>query len=420
MMRAIAGFKGRIRGVASKGGSEAWWIGYAHAHIRKVLGLRSLEEVGSFRIGITVFTIVVVIAAGQKRKADYDVSELEWCGEGKGANVCGVMLEVSLVKKSSRDPRVQYFDGKLTDGKKVVRVVCFDAKKRAAFEESREKQKSIGLRKCQVKEKRGEFEVIASTNTEVASSEKKFDVEKSILNSVEVKSLSNLDDFQLNQHVSMRVKVVKIEASVTVTTKDGRVVKKQECKCADGSGSCRLVLWEKFIGCFQVGKCYDFQTVTVRMFEGQKYLSTSSDCKVKECDDIGEIVEELEYEERFDVKGEIVGVKNINFFRGCCLCSNGRVSTVSHLLGRCLKCQSTVKLSKCRSTVGDASVMIQSSDVHQQYHASVSLDMILKICQVDMDCIGTVDIEEKLLSASEAQYTIENKVVVNVESLSEV
>ena len=154
MMRAIAGFKGRIRGVASKGGSEAWWIGYAHAHIRKVLGLRSLEEVGSFRIGITVFTIVVVIAAGQKRKADYDVSELEWCGEGKGANVCGVMLEVSLVKKSSRDPRVQYFDGKLTDGKKVVRVVCFDAKKRAAFEESREKQKSIGLRKCQVKEKR--------------------------------------------------------------------------------------------------------------------------------------------------------------------------------------------------------------------------------------------------------------------------
>ena len=35
-------------------------------------------------------------------------------------NVCGVMLEVSPVKKSSRDPRVQYFDGKLTDGKKVV------------------------------------------------------------------------------------------------------------------------------------------------------------------------------------------------------------------------------------------------------------------------------------------------------------
>ena len=45
-----------------------------------------------------------------------------------------------------------------------------------------------------------------------------------------MKSLSNLDDFQLNQHVSMRVKVVKIEASVIVTTKNGRVVKKQECK----------------------------------------------------------------------------------------------------------------------------------------------------------------------------------------------
>ena len=149
---------------------------------------------------------------------------------------------LSLVKKSWRGPCVQYFDGKLTDKKNVVWVVYFDAEKRAAFEESREKQKSIGLKTFEVKEKRGEFEVIASTNTEVASSEKKFDVDKSILDSVEVKSLSNLDDFQLNQHVSMRVKVVKIEASVTVTTKDGRVVKKQECKCADGSGSCRLVL----------------------------------------------------------------------------------------------------------------------------------------------------------------------------------
>ena len=43
-----------------------------------------------------MFTIVVVMAAGQKRKADYDVSELEWCGERKGANVCRVMLEVSV------------------------------------------------------------------------------------------------------------------------------------------------------------------------------------------------------------------------------------------------------------------------------------------------------------------------------------
>ena len=84
-----------------------------------------------------MFTIIVVMAAGQKRKADYDVSELEWCGEGKGANFCHVMLEESQVKKSWRGPRVQYFDGKLTDKKNVVWVVYFDAEKRRVKREAK-------------------------------------------------------------------------------------------------------------------------------------------------------------------------------------------------------------------------------------------------------------------------------------------
>ena len=84
-------------------------------------------------------------------------------------------------KKVWRGPHVQYFDGKLTDKKNVVWVMYFDAEKRAAFKESRGKQKSIGLKTFEVKKKRGEFEVIASTNTEVASLEKKFDVDKTFL-----------------------------------------------------------------------------------------------------------------------------------------------------------------------------------------------------------------------------------------------
>ena len=88
----------------------------------------------------------------EKRKVDYDVSEL--VGERSEANVYGIVLDLSPVKKSSRNPQVQYFDGRITDGVKVARMVCFDSKKRALLDDAREKGTSIGLKKCKVKENR--------------------------------------------------------------------------------------------------------------------------------------------------------------------------------------------------------------------------------------------------------------------------
>ena len=61
--------------------------------------------------------------AGKKRKSEWDVSEAE---ESVGAAVHGVVTQLSPVKVSKRNPTVRYFDGKMSDGRKSVRVVSFD------------------------------------------------------------------------------------------------------------------------------------------------------------------------------------------------------------------------------------------------------------------------------------------------------
>ena len=53
-------------------------------------------------------------------------------------------------------------------------------------------------------------------------------------------------------------------------------------------------MWKIYIGKVEVGHCYELQDVTIRSFEDQKYLSTSSKCVIQDCDDIGEVSEDIE------------------------------------------------------------------------------------------------------------------------------
>ena len=87
--------------------------------------------------------------AGRKRKLDeWDVSEME---ESEGATVHGVFTELSPVKVSRRNASVRYYDGRMADGQKSARLVCFDPALRVAMEAARTEGKSVSLVNCQVK-----------------------------------------------------------------------------------------------------------------------------------------------------------------------------------------------------------------------------------------------------------------------------
>ena len=51
--------------------------------------------------------------------------------EHSNATVHGMVVEVSPIKASRKNPYVKYFSGKITDGKKAARVISLDPKLRS-------------------------------------------------------------------------------------------------------------------------------------------------------------------------------------------------------------------------------------------------------------------------------------------------
>ena len=58
-----------------------------------------------------------------KRKRGEDVSEVD--SACTDMSIHGIVTQLSPVKVSHKNEKVRYFDGKLSDGKKTLRVVSF-------------------------------------------------------------------------------------------------------------------------------------------------------------------------------------------------------------------------------------------------------------------------------------------------------
>ena len=59
-------------------------------------------------------------------KREFDVSNME--KQGENATMHGVMVEVSPIKLSRKNPGIKYFSGQITDGRKTARMICFKLK----------------------------------------------------------------------------------------------------------------------------------------------------------------------------------------------------------------------------------------------------------------------------------------------------
>ena len=171
-----------------------------------------------------------------KRKFDeWDVSDIE---ESQGAAVHGVITNLSPVKVSRRNAKVHYFDGKISDGRKSVRLVAFDPSLRSAMESSRSKGSSVRLVNCLVKagggssgKVEGVVEIMATSRSKVEISPRKFvvttgpaDEEPSLV------KLKEVDGLCTGQLVTVMVKVMDVGAPEKVKTKEGKELSKQECK----------------------------------------------------------------------------------------------------------------------------------------------------------------------------------------------
>lgn len=344
---------------------------------------------------------------GQKRcrpdtEDDFPVGDIS---KSKRARVHGVMTKLSPMK-SSTSGKSKYFSGELTDGGAKVRFVGFDSKLHERMSRFHEKKEAIALSNCEVKEGKysSGLEVVVRGSSELMASPKKFDVPAKMFDDAEdIITLDELRGIANFQRVSVRVKVIVAEEPVTV--KNGLV--KQEYVVADATGSCKVVTWEKDIGCMEMETCYELIGLMTRVFKGEKYLSIPKDgFEIKLIGDIG-AVEDNAVELTKDKKVcnvIILGVKYLDTYSGCYGCG-GKVQTRSEVLGQCTRCKAVQRLERCDQKTS-ARVDVASEDGMQTL--SVFSPVAEEICKgaATVDALLSCDAFDAMCSETDVIVSI--------------
>ena len=201
---------------------------------------------------------------------------------------------MSPVKTSRKNPDIKYFSGKISDGKKVARMISFHPPLRPTLDDSRKQQSTIAMVNCKIQESKFEpgLEVTASSRTKIESSPKKFKLDDSLASigtSNEKVTLDEIAGLQVNQLITTVCKVVRVSDINDVKSATGSNLKKQDCIVSDHTDTARVVLWEDHCGELDEGKSYCLEQFRVREYACIKYLSMSGSACINELEDIGEV-----------------------------------------------------------------------------------------------------------------------------------
>ena len=152
----------------------------------------------------------------QKRKLLEEFETVSDAKSSESATIHGLVASVSPMKSGKR---AKYFDTKLTDGEKHLRIVGFQGEHRARLAEYEEEAKSVAILNCEVKKARqsDELEVILKSASKVQASPKKFKaVDISKIGNSEI-ALGELEEKNTFDRVSVDVKVLRVGEPVMVS-----------------------------------------------------------------------------------------------------------------------------------------------------------------------------------------------------------
>lgn len=69
----------------------------------------------------------------------------------KDISLCGIFTQLSPMKRSKRNSCESFFDGRMSNGHKSMRVVCFNSKLHGENEKAKANRESVGFNTCEIK-----------------------------------------------------------------------------------------------------------------------------------------------------------------------------------------------------------------------------------------------------------------------------
>ena len=303
-------------------------------------------------------------------RQEIDVSEVKEASSC--TTVCGVITTLSPIKVSTKNSQLKYFDGEICDGKKSIRIVSFNSRLRDEMEKAHQEKAPLAVVDCQVKsasrfsKDSSGFEVVVSNHTKIKNAQKEYDLPDELFvhdsTPQHLQEINEIDDISVNTKVTVTVKVIDVGEPTTVHRKDNqKPLQHQDCIVADATGSCRVVLWQDDMNKFKLNNSYKLNNVTVRLFDGRKYLSVPSDSVIEGIANIGE-VDNSEIMPSIQAKsfaGEIVGVLSVDIYRSCLNCSSKLAGETKAI--KCTKCGAFMRSDRCPLSA-TAKLLIEADD----------------------------------------------------------
>ena len=250
-----------------------------------------------------------------------------------------------------------YWDGELWDESGSKRVYGFDGGVRRKLWEFQEKGEAVDLASCVVKKAKcsDELEIMVPKSVVCCLSPEK--INASVVMAVKNANVGEIGDLQLHKSFNICVEVLSVDDELTV----GANLRKQDVVVADSTGSARLVLWEKEIGTKRVGDCYSVESVIVREFHGERYLSSQKQRTVfRDADPVEGVSKEevpllAARNSSMEKNMRVIGVSGLERYSGCFKCRR-KLCFDDEGFAECSKCgvAQSCETAEPRMYIGDS------------------------------------------------------------------
>ena len=237
------------------------------------------------------------------------------------ATVEGVPIEVTKMKEPKHGTK-RYFYADMSDGAKKIKLVGFEEEQQKQLATYKTSKSPVKIKPCEIQQglTSGKLEIKLGHNSKILQSPKKFqlkDTSPTFASIADVKKLSNYE------RVDVRVKILKVRNPITVAT--GKT--KQDLVVADKSGVITMTVWEQQVNTFEIGKCYEFLKLMVRIYDQLTSLSYpkegASFTQIDNLDNVMDHYDEHDLESGLDyVDIEIGGVASLSKYNTCVKCSS--------------------------------------------------------------------------------------------------
>lgn len=264
--------------------------------------------------------------------------------EDPHATVHALVTSVSPITPS------RFFEGELTDGDSIIRIVGFDKHQRQKIDNFCTKGIPITLKDCQIQTNtfKNKLEIVIKNYTVVEESDLHFKVsDPKTVGSALVK-LNQLDTLQEYDLVTVKVTVLKVHNPQTVGT--GKT--KQDVLIADDTAKSSITLWESHVNSLKEHKSYQLNKMVVRSYLGKYHLSRpQTGSSVEDVTDIEDIVQDSDTDDEEQlIATSVLAVQQLEKLYTCINCKRNVQPHTKPSLGVCSSCNTVQKLSTPKLT----------------------------------------------------------------------